>query len=520
VAGGGTGDTSFTAYSVICGGTTSTGALQNVSGVGTSGQVLTSNGASALPTWQAAGGGSLTVTGDSGSMSGSSLTLYADNAALTCGSSVEFVNSGTTSTMKVTDSNSNTMLGNGAGKSGMSGSYNAAFGNIAMAAATTAGSCAAFGASALNKYTGGINDGHTSIGAGTLGNLTGGEYNVVLGIGSGVNYTSTESNNILIGGNVGGNTGESHIIRIGNQGSSHYQQNACYIAGIQGVSVSNLNIVTINTSTGQLGSQAATNVGTITQYDVLVGDASGAIASVGPGTSGQLLVSGGNAANPSYKSFSVNIQTFTGSGTYTPTSGMVACLIEAVGNGGGGGGTANTSSSFIAIGGGGGGGGYSRKFASASTIGSSKTVTIGATGSGGASGNNNGTSGGDVSVGSICIGKGGTGGTGNSGSSTPAGGAGGVAGTGDFSVPGQLGGNGGNSALIPTIFQLIVGIGGAAGLGFGFPGGPTTTQPQTGVAGKNYGAGGGGGCSYNADGAAAGGAGATGIVVITEYIIA
>ena len=54
---GGTGDTSFTAYSVICGGTTSTAALQNVSGVGTSGQVLTSNGAAAFPTWQAGGGG-------------------------------------------------------------------------------------------------------------------------------------------------------------------------------------------------------------------------------------------------------------------------------------------------------------------------------------------------------------------------------------------------------------------------------------------------------------------------------
>lgn len=55
---GGTGDASFTAYSVICGGTTSTAALQNVSGVGSSGQVLTSNGASALPTWQASSSGS------------------------------------------------------------------------------------------------------------------------------------------------------------------------------------------------------------------------------------------------------------------------------------------------------------------------------------------------------------------------------------------------------------------------------------------------------------------------------
>lgn len=60
VGGGGTGATSFTAYSVVCAGTTSTGAFQNVSGVGTSGQVLTSNGAGALPTWQAsAASGSL-----------------------------------------------------------------------------------------------------------------------------------------------------------------------------------------------------------------------------------------------------------------------------------------------------------------------------------------------------------------------------------------------------------------------------------------------------------------------------
>lgn len=51
VAHGGTGDTSFTAYSVITGGTTSTAPLQNVSGVGTLNQILTSNGAGALPSW-------------------------------------------------------------------------------------------------------------------------------------------------------------------------------------------------------------------------------------------------------------------------------------------------------------------------------------------------------------------------------------------------------------------------------------------------------------------------------------
>lgn len=60
---GGTGVSSFTAYAVICGGTTSTGALQSIAGVGTSGQVLTSNGAGALPTFQnASGGGDLVKT--------------------------------------------------------------------------------------------------------------------------------------------------------------------------------------------------------------------------------------------------------------------------------------------------------------------------------------------------------------------------------------------------------------------------------------------------------------------------
>jgi len=57
VSGGGTGIATATAYSVICAGTTSTGNFQSLSSVGTSGQVLTSNGASSLPTWQAATGG-------------------------------------------------------------------------------------------------------------------------------------------------------------------------------------------------------------------------------------------------------------------------------------------------------------------------------------------------------------------------------------------------------------------------------------------------------------------------------
>lgn len=51
VAGGGTGITSATAYAVLCGGTTSTGAFQTVSGLGSANQVLVSQGAGALPQW-------------------------------------------------------------------------------------------------------------------------------------------------------------------------------------------------------------------------------------------------------------------------------------------------------------------------------------------------------------------------------------------------------------------------------------------------------------------------------------
>lgn len=63
VPNGGTGDTSVAAYSVVTGGTTNTSPLQTVASLGTSGQVLTSNGPAALPTFQTSGGGTVTFSG-------------------------------------------------------------------------------------------------------------------------------------------------------------------------------------------------------------------------------------------------------------------------------------------------------------------------------------------------------------------------------------------------------------------------------------------------------------------------
>ena len=52
---------------------------------------------------------------------------------------------------------------------------------------------------------------------------------------------------------------------------------------------------------------------TVTQYDVLVGGAANAISSIGPGSSGQILQSGGAAANPAYSTATYpSIATTTG----------------------------------------------------------------------------------------------------------------------------------------------------------------------------------------------------------------
>lgn len=82
VAKGGTGNTTFTAYSIIAAGTTATGTFQNVVGVGTSGQVLTSNGASQLPSWQGAPGGWTRTTATTTVPAYLSLATATDNVGL------------------------------------------------------------------------------------------------------------------------------------------------------------------------------------------------------------------------------------------------------------------------------------------------------------------------------------------------------------------------------------------------------------------------------------------------------
>lgn len=207
-------------------------------------------------------------------------------------------------------------------------------------------------------------------------------------------------------------------------------------------------------------------------------------------------------------------QIFTSSTTYTPTTGMVYCIIEVVGGGGGSGGAA-AGASGTAAGEGGAGGGYSKGVFSAATIGSSQTVTIGAGGSGGSNTGGNGTAGGTTSVGLLIQATGG--GYGEGGSNQTSGitfvvggnSIGGVGSGGSLNVNGNPGGAG-----IAYGAANATGIGGYGGASV-YGGGGAISNSGAGGNGTNYG----GGASGALTGSTprAGGTGAPGVVYITEF---
>lgn len=106
VAQGGSGVASNTAYAVLCGGTTSTGAIQSIASVGTSGHVLTSNGAGALPTFQAAGGGSILLQQVRASTASGTSTSsqYSNSSAPTTSNGAQSIS------LSITPSNVNNIL--------------------------------------------------------------------------------------------------------------------------------------------------------------------------------------------------------------------------------------------------------------------------------------------------------------------------------------------------------------------------------------------------------------------------
>lgn len=224
------------------------------------------------------------------------------------------------------------------------------------------------------------------------------------------------------------------------------------------------------------------------------------------------------------------VQTFTASGTYTPTAGMVYCVAKLVGGGAGGGGCAAGSTTGLSMGYGGGAGGEVEVQLTAAQIGVSQAVTIGGAGTGGiglASGNG----GGPTSLGALASCGGGFGGPITGTQTGPHAGMGGAGGTATVTTgtainvkPGENGGTGfGVYYATTTLISATPSYGGGTSRGPGGRGvvifaGNGTASGGDGLAGGGRGAGGGGACSGGTGAVARnGGAGIAGTIVITEY---
>lgn len=222
---------------------------------------------------------------------------------------------------------------------------------------------------------------------------------------------------------------------------------------------------------------------------------------------------------------SLATQIISATGTYTPSAGMIFCVVELVGGGGGAGGITGGTGGQGAIGGGGGGGGYCRKLFNATETGANAAVTIGAGGAGGASGGGTGGTGvssvfNPAGTGATLTAAGGEGGIGMTESASTQiaeGGDGGVGTNGDLNIQGNCGrpalslasavgafdGTGGSSYLSSSSFSI-----GQNGSGGG-----------TGGAAGGYGCGATGRYSVAAGGTTgAGVAGADGVCIVTEFI--
>ena len=218
--------------------------------------------------------GSVTITNGAGTIDLQASTgTITDVTATNAGASVTFTGT-TVKDLEVTDAYGNTSIGKDAGNVANLGGENVvigegagqnlagnglnAFGSENVLIGFGAGnlmtdsfSNIAVGTQTLNKATTAFVN--TCVGYACGQGLLTGQQNILIGVNSGNNYSSSESGNIIIGGGPGTVT-ESNTIRIGSQGSSPGQQNRAFIAGV------NNNLlpfgflsVAVDSTTGQLG---------------------------------------------------------------------------------------------------------------------------------------------------------------------------------------------------------------------------------------------------------------------------
>lgn len=270
-------------------------------------------------------------------------------------------------------------------------------------------------------------------------------------------------------------------------------------------------VTSVGTGTGLTGGPITTS-GTISLGNTTV--TPGSYVNTGITVDAQGRITSASSGAGASGITSVVVQSFTANNTYTPTTGMLFCLVYACGGGGAGGGAAATGVNQSSVGSGGASASWVNARFTAAQIGASKVVGIGAAGIAvsGASGG----AGGTTTLGALlsCPGGGGglTGGPSGvnfvvRGGQAPGGVTGGFV---------NSSGEDGDSAI--TILTSTNGtMGGRGGSGpFGAGGG----GPQTGAGegGRGNGSGGGGGANSSSMGAKIGGNGSVGAVFIVEFV--
>lgn len=493
---GGTGNSTFTAYSVICAGTTATGAFQNVSGLGNAGEQLTSNGPGALPTWQPSSTvtpAALTKTDDTNvtlTLGGSPTTALVNAASITAGwtGQLGLTRGGTNASL--TASNGGIVWSNATQLQVLAGTATARQILQSGSSATPSWSTTTYPA------TNAINTLLFASAANTMSAL------------------ATANRGVLVTSNTGvpsilGSAATTGQILQSNAAAAPSYSTTTYPA------TNAINTIMFASSANVLGSIAAAN------SSVLVSSAGGVPSmsttlpniNIGTPTAGVLTNTTGGGGLRSFQLFTSGT-----AATYTKPANVTSILIEAIGGGGGGGGIAITTGGGAAAGGGG-GGGYCRLWVAAAAA--TYTYTVGPGGAGGTAGNNNGTSGTAttfVGTGANIAAGGGQAGLGAPNSTVAAlsgaQGSGGTATGGDINIVGGVGGYG-----------MVNGAAGAGMAMAGFGGGTTLapTTPATpaaasgGAASANSGCGGSGAGTQANGSAFAGGAGAAGRIIVWEF---
>lgn len=294
-----------TAYAPICGGTTAAGVVQAASsGQTNSGYVLTSTGASSLPTWQAtAGGGVTSLAGTTNQVTASAstgavtlsipstfiapgsiaatttVTATLGNVTITSGNLA--ITAATTSSVGQVTQAGNRLIhtygGDGAGDDTNSNLFVGQLsGNFTLKVAANFGGNVGFGYNTLLSLDGGTenlaignkalklltgaNNGssgyrNTAVGTGALALALTSRYCVALGYHAGAALTSSENSDIYI--NNSGVVAESNCLRIGaGAGTGEGQLNKAIIYGIYNTAVGSTSNVTLVDSAGQLGGLA------------------------------------------------------------------------------------------------------------------------------------------------------------------------------------------------------------------------------------------------------------------------